>query len=87
MTNISNFMNSSATVYTVDVSRFLGPEYIPLCDDASRMFLIQLTIQLMFYLSVSDKAFMTDEFVLLLLYIMLGICLYWLVFKKLIKFV
>ena len=81
----SNFNHPS--IYTVDVSKTLGSEYVPLCEDVARMFLIQLTIQLMFYLSIPERAFMTDEFVLLLLYIGLGVSLYWLVFRNIVKFV
>ena len=75
------------TLYKIDVSGKLGSEYIPLFDDIARMFLIQLTIQLMFYLSASDRSFLTDEFVMLVLYVILGISLYWLVFRNVVKFV
>jgi hypothetical protein len=81
----SNF-NSSA-IYTIDISSALGSEYVILFEDMVRMFLIQLTIQLMFFMSYPDRAFLTEEFILLVLYIFLGITLYWLVFKKLVKFV
>jgi hypothetical protein len=85
MISTSNF-NSSA-LYTIDISSLLGSEYSVMFDDIVRMVLIQFTIQLMFYMSVPDKSFVTEEFVLLVLYIILGICLYWLVFKKMLKFV
>ena len=80
----SNF-NSSA-LYSLKVSHLLGEEYVVMFDDIVRMMLIQFTIQLMFYMSSPERSLITEEFVLLLLYIILGICLYWLVFKKLIKF-
>lgn len=82
----SSFFNSPS-MYTIDVSGKLGSEYVPLFEDIARMFLIQITIQMMFYMSLPDRAFMTDEFILLMLYIILGVCLYWLVFKNIIKFV
>jgi len=85
MISASNF-NSSA-LYTIDISSLLGSEYSVMFDDIVRMVLIQFTIQLMFYMSVPERSFVTEEFVLLVLYIILGICLYWLVFKKMLKFV
>lgn len=81
----SNF--NMPALYTIDVSSKLGKEYVPFFDDCTRMFLIQLTIQMMFYMSLQDRAFMTDEFILLILYILLGVALYWLVFKNIVKFV
>lgn len=74
-------------LYTIDISKSMGREYVPVCEDIMRMLLIQLTIQMMFYLSASDRAFLTEEFILLVLYIILGVCLYWLVFRSLVKFV
>jgi hypothetical protein len=41
----------------------------------------------MFYMSMPERQFLSDEFILLVLYIVLGVCLYWLVFKNIIKFV
>ena len=85
---ISNFnTNDVSSLYKIDVSSLLSPEYVPLFDDIARMVLIQITIQLMFYMSNPESAFVTDDFILLMLYIVLGVCLYWLVFKNLIKFV
>lgn len=81
---ISNF--NQPALYSVDVSSKLGKEYVVVLDDITRMLLIQFTIQLMFYLSTQDRVFFSDEFVLLVLYIVLGVCLYWLVFRNLVRF-
>jgi hypothetical protein len=78
--------NTNSAVINIDISSKLGSEYVVMFDDISRMVLIQLTIQLMFYMSNPEHAFFTDDFMLLILYIVLGVCLYWLVFKNLIKF-
>ena len=77
---------NTETLYSVNISKFFGKEYTIMFDDITRMLLIQFTIQLMFYMSCSDRAFFTEEFFLLLLYITLGVLLYWLVFRKAIKF-
>ena len=71
-------------LYVVDVP---NKDYIPLYDDIIRMVLIQFSIQLLLYATEeSQNQFFTAEFILLVLYIVLGVCLYWLVFKKLIVF-
>jgi hypothetical protein len=81
----SNFNEPS--LYTVEISKKIGKEYVPLCDDISRMIMIQLTIQFMLYLSNPNSTqYWSSEFVLLLLFIVLGVSLYWLVFRTLIKF-
>ncbi len=80
-------LSHTKSLYSFDVSSKLGKEYVILCEDIARMLLIQITIQLMFYLSnPSEMSFITSEFILLLLYIVLGVCVYWLVFKNLIQF-
>jgi uncharacterized membrane protein SirB2 len=82
----SNF-NTNETLWAVKVTKLFGTDTNVMFDDIIRMVLIQITIQLMFYMSSEDRPFFTEEFVLLVLYIVLGILLYWLVFKKAIKFV
>ncbi len=72
------------TLYVVDVPQ---KEYIGLIDDIARMVIIQFSIQLLLYAtSPEENQFISADFVLLLLYIILGVCLYWLVFKKLVSF-
>jgi hypothetical protein len=78
---------STESLWTIQISKIFGNEYSIMFDDMVRMILIQFTIQLMFYMSCEDRAFFTEEFFLLLLYIILGILLYWLVFRKTVKFV
>jgi heme/copper-type cytochrome/quinol oxidase subunit 4 len=82
----SNF-HIDETLWSVRITEYFGKDTNIMFDDIIRMVLIQITIQLMFYMSCEDRAFFTEEFFLLLLYIILGILLYWLVFKKAIKFV
>lgn len=82
----SNF-NTDESLWSVRITEYFGKDTNIMFDDIIRMVLIQITIQLMFYMSCEDRAFFTEEFFLLVLYIILGILLYWLVFKKAIKFV
>ena len=68
------------------VSSLLGEEYVPVFEDALRMLCIQATIQLMSFMSSPDSerpAFFTSEFMLLIIYVLLGVMLYWLVLRRL----
>jgi hypothetical protein len=72
------------SLYIVDVPK---KEYIPLIDDIARVVLIQISIQLLLYATdPNENQFFTADFFLLVIYIVLGVCLYWLVFKKLVVF-
>ncbi len=71
------------SLYIVNVSQ---KEYLGLIDDIARMIILQFSIQLMLYGSGMDSQFFSAEFVLLLIYIVLGVCLYWLVFKRFVVF-
>jgi hypothetical protein len=72
------------TLYVVDIPQ---KEYIGLVDDIARMVIIQASIQLLLYAtSPEQNQFFSADFILLVIYIILGICLYWLVFKKLVSF-
>jgi heme/copper-type cytochrome/quinol oxidase subunit 4 len=71
----------------LDISERMGPEYVLMFDDFLRMGVIQCTLQLMMYLSnPATTAFLSVEFLLLLIYVMIGVASYWLVFRNLIAF-
>jgi heme/copper-type cytochrome/quinol oxidase subunit 4 len=72
-------------LYTVNVPQ---KEYIPLIEDISRMVIVQMTIQFLYFVNSKDgEPFFSIDFLLLLVYIVLGVCIYWLIFKKSIIFV
>lgn len=74
----------SSSVFRVGVE----DDYVGVIDDIMRLVLIQIVIQLMFYLnSPTDFPFFTPSFVAILLYIVLGVAFYWLIFRKIILFV
>lgn len=78
---------TTASLFKIKVSEWIGTEYTGMLDDIIRMLCIQFTIQIMLYFSGDvGTAFFTREFMLLLLYVELGILLYWLVMKKLVQF-
>lgn len=73
-----------ASLYVVDVPK---KEYLPMIDDIARMVMIQFSIQLLlFATNPEENQFFSADFILLLIYIVLGVCLYWLVFKRLVVF-
>jgi hypothetical protein len=74
------------------VTQWLGiasdrPEYLHMLDDMARMLCIQLTIQVLLYFSGdTDRSFFTREFLLLVMYVELGVMLYWLIVRRLVGF-
>ena len=78
----------SDTLIDLEVSSYLGDEYIPLLNDLSRMITLQIIIQLMLSLRDSEEyPFFSQHFFELLFYIILGLMTYWLVIKKLFKLI
>lgn len=73
------------SLYTVNLP---NKEYVPMMDDVARMVIIQFTIQFLYYINNKEgEGFFTVDFLLLLVYIVLGVCLYWLILKKIVLFV
>lgn len=78
---------SISNLYTVDIAKIVGVEYVGMFEDIIRMICIQFTIQVMLYLEDSSRAgVFTGEFMALLCYIVLGVLLYWLVFRSILGF-
>lgn len=71
-------------------SRWWGPQYVPMLEDIVRMVCIQFTIQLLIYLNSTTSgngagaSFFTPDFALMLLYVVLGVMLYWLAIRKIV---
>lgn len=75
-------MEESLYVFTLK-----DKEYIDLIDDIVRMVTIQIGIQFLYYLNSPDTVSMfSTDFVLLVIYMILGIMLYRLVLRKIIVF-
>lgn len=75
------------SLFTVNISDTIGSEYTSLMEDLLRMLCIQLTIQVMLYFSGDvGNSFITREFMLLLIYVEMGVLLYWLVMRKVVSF-
>ncbi len=72
------------SVFTIPISRILGEEYQPMISDILRMVCIHFTIQFMMYVGGTDTNIFSREFIEMLLYIVLGVLVFWLVFKRII---
>jgi len=82
-----NQLSKIFEVFEINVSEKMGEEYLPLVEDMTRMFTLQVFVQVMMFLRNPYEFSLFDtDFIELLVYVMLGICVYWLVFKKLIVF-
>ena len=79
---------SQSSIFTVDISSVIGDEYIPLFLDILRMVCIHTTIQLMCVIGAENGnvSFFSSDFVVLLLYVVLGVMLFWLVVTKVVRF-
>jgi uncharacterized membrane protein YcgQ (UPF0703/DUF1980 family) len=78
---------SKQHIYTLELSKYINPEYLPLMNDLSRMIAIQIVIHLMyFFRAPSVAALFSAAFFELLLYIVLGVMFYWLVVRKFVAF-
>jgi hypothetical protein len=75
------------SIFTINVSEKLGPEYLFMVNDIARFVTIQIVIQLLLCTMNGQMfPFFSTDFLLLLLFIILGVLFYWLVVQKVIKF-
>lgn len=72
----------------VDITTEWGPGYALFLDDVIRMLCIQVTIQVMMFCSSAPGTmdFISPQFIVMLVYVVLGVALYWLVLKRLVVF-
>ena len=81
---MSIFKNS---ICELKISNQIDPEYMPYIEDLVRMIILQITIQFMYHIKDStSNAFITTDLFELIMYIILGVSVYWLLFKKIVRF-
>lgn len=69
-----------------NISASVDKEYLAFIEDLIRMIILQFIIQFMYFLrDPSNVSFFALEFLELIIYICIGVSVYWLIFKKLIK--
>lgn len=73
-------------LFNVDISSKIGKEYVIVIDDIIRMLTIQFVIQLMLFVSGATEDLFSAEYILVSVYIVLGVAMYWLVLRNLVKF-
>ena len=75
------------SIFHVHISKYMGTEYIGMFNDMARFLTIQIAIQMMLYtLDPAKFAFFSSDFMMLLIFIIVGVLLYWLIFKKIVSF-
>ena len=85
--NFDEQPHSSSSLYEINISNKIGAEYVGMCNDLARFIIIQFAIQLMLVtIDPSKFSIFSVDFMLLLLFIVIGVLLYWLVFKKIVSF-
>jgi hypothetical protein len=75
----------SLTYLNLKLSDYVDKEYIPYFEDLIRMLIIQISIHVMMCSNRDDMPLFSFEFLELFLYLIIGVSLYWLLFKKLVK--
>jgi hypothetical protein len=88
MSSQNHFFVNQESLYKVDISALWGKEYIPMMDDIVRFVAIQSIIQLMLY-TMDGKLFplFSTDFLLLVMFIVIGVMFYHLVVKRFVRFV
>lgn len=82
--NASNFN----TLIQFDLTELIDKEYLPMIEDIVRMLLLQISVNFMYYMkNPEENSFFRLEFLELLIYIVIGVSVYWLLFKKLVRFI
>jgi len=83
----TNSSNIPETIFIIDVSNTLGKEYVGMFNDLMRFLMIQIGIQVMLCMADPNKfSIFTNEFTILLLFIIIGVLFYWLILRKIIHF-
>ena len=73
--------------FTIDVSNQFGQDAMFALTDVSRMLCIQFTVQsLLFFNDPTCDAFFSVEFVLLSMYVVIGVLVYWLIVRRFVRF-
>ena len=71
------------SLYTVNISK----DYVEMLNDIARFTIIQLAIQIMLVLMDPARfSVFSMDFLLILVFVNIGVMLYWLVFRKLVVF-
>ena len=76
----------SDPLFIVDISKYVNKQYVRLLDDIMRTIVIQLGISVLLLLSTGPGAPSPQVVFQLIMYALVGTCLYYLVFQKIVAF-
>jgi hypothetical protein len=69
-----------------DVTSKVGEEYLPMIEDIVKMVMLQFFIQLMLFVrNPYEHSVFDSQFLEIIIYLVLALCVYWLLFKRLVK--
>lgn len=69
-----------------NITNYIDKEYVPYIEDVIRMVTLQFVIQFMYFVNdPTNNNLLTVNFLELIIYIVIGVSVYWLIFKKLVK--
>ena len=76
------------SIYKIDTEQLMGSkEYLFLANDIFKFVSIQFSIQFMYFLANPQKNQMFDaDFLMLILFLIIGLLFYWLIFRKIVSF-
>ena len=75
-----------SSLYKINLD--IDKEYIPMINDLVRMGIIQIVAQTLFYMISPDKiSLLSGAFLKTLIFICIGIAVYWLLVRKIIIFI
>lgn len=79
---------AGASLWRLDIGSAVGADYVPMANDVLRMVCIQVAIQVMLVLADPSgrTSFFSADFLMLVVYITLGVMFYWLALRKLVVF-
>ena len=84
--SIPNGTGADSSFFYVDVSEKFGADAANALNDVTRMLCIQFTVQMLLYFNDARcTAFFSADFVLLSMYVVMGVLVYWLILRRLVQ--
>ena len=69
------------------ISQYVDKEYIEYIEDLIKILLIQINLRFMYFMkNPNENVFFTYDIIEMLLYVIIGVSVYWLIIKKIIHF-
>lgn len=73
-------------IFEYNISDKIGEEYVPMIEDIMKMVMLQVFIQFMLFVrNPYEHSLFDTRFIEVLIYLTLALCVYWLLFKRLVK--